>query len=126
MIKIDLSDGFYRVPIKAEDVPRLGVVLPKKAVQPTNIAFPVTLPMGWAESPPFFCATTETVVDLANDWLHHWDPPKHPLEDVAATLPELIPGHHMITQPPPKKGNRGTIVPPRRKYQRRKHRFLLL
>ena len=30
------------------------------------IAIPLVLTMGWSESPPAFCATTETVADLAN------------------------------------------------------------
>ena len=30
------------------------------------IRFPLVLLMGWAESPPAFCAGTETVADLAN------------------------------------------------------------
>ena len=32
----------------------------------TMVAFPLVLPMGWVESPPQFCAVTETVADLAN------------------------------------------------------------
>jgi hypothetical protein len=29
------------------------------------IGLPLSLPVGWKESPPIFCATTETVADLA-------------------------------------------------------------
>ena len=30
------------------------------------VAIPLTLPMGWKNSPPLFCTATETVADLAN------------------------------------------------------------
>ena len=30
------------------------------------IGFPMILPMGWVDSPPFLCAITKTVADLAN------------------------------------------------------------
>jgi hypothetical protein len=43
--------------------------------------------MGWTESPPYFCVLTETVIDLVNERLGHWDPPIHPLETVASTPP---------------------------------------
>ncbi len=46
------------------------------------------LPMGWTESPPWFCAVTETIVDLANDYCGtSWDPPTHRLEGIASSTP---------------------------------------
>ena len=42
--------------------------------------------MGWVESPPAFCAGTETIADLANARSNR-PLPKHPLEDVALTQP---------------------------------------
>ena len=57
--------------------------------------------MGWTESPPYFCTTTETIVDLANLYSHStWDPPSHPLEVPSATA-ALWDGHLTITVPPP-------------------------
>jgi hypothetical protein len=51
-IKIDLTDGFYRVFIRAEDIPKLGVAFPcLDAKEPLIVAFPLALPMGWTESP---------------------------------------------------------------------------
>jgi hypothetical protein len=52
LAKIDLADGFYRVWLQIADIPKLGVVLPTSPGQPPLIAFPLTLPMGWVESPP--------------------------------------------------------------------------
>jgi hypothetical protein len=30
------------------------------------LVLPLVIPMGWTESPPHFCAVTETVADLTN------------------------------------------------------------
>ncbi len=90
LLKIDLSDGFYRVQVDPERVPGLGVVLPSDEKSSPLIAFPLVLPMGWCESPPHFCALTETVTDLANRYVERWDPPLHPLEKLASTPPTDI------------------------------------
>jgi hypothetical protein len=86
LLKIDLSDGFYRIRLKAEDTPRLAVAMPHRPGEPARIAVPLTSTMGWVESPPWFTSTTETVVDLANEWLTSWDPPQHLLEWEASTM----------------------------------------
>jgi hypothetical protein len=102
LIKIDLSDGFYRIQVKPEDVPQLGVILPREPDAPPLIAFPLALPMGWTESPPYFCAATETVKDLANAYFKRWDPPTHPLESLAGSPPTLPPGRPTRTIPTPR------------------------
>jgi hypothetical protein len=48
--KIDIADGFYRISINAEDVPKLGVMFPAKG-EPL-VGFPLVLPMGWMQPPP--------------------------------------------------------------------------
>jgi hypothetical protein len=55
----------------------------------------LVLPMGWEESPPFFCAFTETVADLTNAKLQRpaFRPKPHHLDDLAQTV---------RTDPPPK------------------------
>ena len=66
----------------------LGVAFPVAPGEPPLVALPLVLPMGWTESPPYFCSATEKIVDLANDLAHStWSPPPHPLEVVAATTP---------------------------------------
>lgn len=66
MAKVDIADGFYRVGLRAQDIQALGVAIPTPPGTDPLVAFPLTLPMGWRNSPPYFCAITETVVDLTN------------------------------------------------------------
>ena len=44
--------------------------------------------MGWAESPPYFCAVTETVADVANTRLQDptYTPPAHKLDEMASSI----------------------------------------
>jgi len=68
LAKIDLADGYYRVPISAQAALNLAVVIPSDIPENPSplIAIPLSLPMGWADSPPYFCAVTETIADMAN------------------------------------------------------------
>ena len=85
-IKIDLADGFYRVWVRAADVPKLGVAFPALDGEEPLIAFPLALPMGWTESPPYFCAVTETIADVANQRILKWrHPMRHRLERLASS-----------------------------------------
>jgi hypothetical protein len=94
LAKIDIADGFYRVWLQTADLQKLGVVLPTSPGRPPLIAFPLTLPMGWVESPPYFTTLTETACDLANLRLRTRNTTRtlstaaHRLEAVAATPPE--------------------------------------
>ena len=69
IIKVDVADDFYRIHLAPCDIPTLGVTLPFSHEGEPLIAFPLTLPMGWVNSPPLFCSATETVCDLANQQL---------------------------------------------------------
>ena len=64
-MKLYIADGFYRVGLSPEDVPSLGVCLPLGPDKKPLVAFPLVILIGWVESPPQFCAITETVADLA-------------------------------------------------------------
>jgi hypothetical protein len=75
LLKVDLSDGFYCISVHNDDLTKLGVVFPTAVGEEPMVAFPLVLPMGWTENPLIFCAATETVVDLANQYMEHWDPP---------------------------------------------------
>jgi len=66
MAKIDLADGYYRVPLSAHAALTLAVILPDDLNSGPLLGIPLSLPMGWKESPPYFCAFTETCADLAN------------------------------------------------------------
>ena len=58
MVKADVSDGFYRIGIRPEDAPKLGLIFPSGADEEPMGAIPLTLPMSWKNSPPLFCTTT--------------------------------------------------------------------
>lgn len=92
MAKIDVADGFYRVWVQIADVPKLGVILPTSPGCKPLIAFPLALPMGWVESPPYFTVLTETACDRANVMLSTRNESRlneaHRLEAVAATPPD--------------------------------------
>jgi hypothetical protein len=90
MAKIDLADGFYRLWLAARGIPNLGVVFSTYDDEEPLVAFPLTLPIGWVESPPYFCTATETLANLANAVPTQRNLPPHPLEHLADTLPPPI------------------------------------
>ncbi|KAL3823171.1 hypothetical protein ACHAXA_010055 [Cyclostephanos tholiformis] len=92
LLKLDISDGFYRIGLAIDDIPKLGVAFPSLPHQETLIAFPLVLPMGWTNSPPIFFTATETVADLANAHIAVGaTAPPHPLDDLAESIPPVEP-----------------------------------
>ena len=88
MAKIDLADGYYRIALQLEDIPKLGVIFPSNNDKELLVAFPLVLPMGWVKSAPYFCAATETVADVANEQImQQARPPPHQLDQVVDTPP---------------------------------------
>ena len=80
-------------------MPKLGVALPTSSCAVQLVAFPLALPMGWAEPPPFFTALAKMACDLANQQLHTDDAqPRqtHRLEAVAATPPTDFEVSHRV------------------------------
>ena len=70
--KVDLKDGFWRMVVNQKDAWNFCYVLPstknnQQTIDNTEIVVPHALQMGWAESPPFFCAATETARDIIQD-----------------------------------------------------------
>jgi hypothetical protein len=66
--KLDIKDGFWRLVVNEKDAWNFCYVLPHKTKQKTDlddtlIVVPHSLQMGWCESPPFFCASSETARD---------------------------------------------------------------
>lgn len=91
IMKVDLSDGFYRLCLNIDDIPKLGVTFPSATME-NLVAFPLVLPMGWKNSPPAFCTATETIADLANTSLQTQLPSQtHPLSKHAESLDEKLP-----------------------------------
>jgi hypothetical protein len=89
--KIDIMDTFYRVGIRADDVPKLGIIFPAQTEEEPWIGLLLVLPMGCKQSPPLITATTENAADLtnarllANDGSYH-----HRLELVSESPVKLI------------------------------------
>jgi hypothetical protein len=90
LCKVDISDGFYRVGLRPADILKMGVVISSLASnQDPLIAFPLVLPMGWKNSPPYFCAITETLADVTNERIrrHQW-PQRHRMDRLADLIPD--------------------------------------
>jgi hypothetical protein len=88
LIKVDIADGFYRIWVNTDDIPKLAVSLPPLEGTEPLLALPLVLPMGWTQSPPLFCAATETATDMANLRLkRNWKPGPHRLDAVAESQP---------------------------------------
>jgi len=94
MMKIDIADGCYHIWLSVADIPKLSVALQVGPDGVQLVAFPLVLPMGWVESPPYFCAVTETVADLVNRTLDEQHPiaEHHRLDEVADSPPPEYPG----------------------------------
>ena len=95
LMKVDLSDGFYRIGLNIGDIPKLGVVFPTEPGEEPLVAFPLVLPMGWRNSPPIFSTATETIADLTNQRLLDETPAQpHPLDEQAE---QVIPESPLLT-----------------------------
>lgn len=84
LAKYDVTDGFYNIQLQPNDALMLATILPCKPGETPLVAIPLALTMGWTESPPTFCALTETVCDLVNWNINKTNLPPHRLEEVAA------------------------------------------
>ena len=91
MAKYDLKDGFYRVHLRPAHCVKLAVVLPRYEGLPPLVAVPLSLTMGWKNSPPTFCSLTETIADVCNDRLYKRHAPPHRLEPLAVDLDKVPP-----------------------------------
>jgi hypothetical protein len=66
LCQFNIKDGFYHMFLKADDCPRLAIILPKYNGEEQLVAIPMASTMGWVELPPTFCTMSETVTDLTN------------------------------------------------------------
>ena len=90
-MKIDIANGFYRIPLNVDDIPKLGVVFPVREKEEPLVAFPLVLPMGWVNSPPAFCAATETSADIANAFIRSGkEPDTHSLDAMAGRMDQMV------------------------------------
>ena len=66
MAKWDIKDGFWRLDCKAGEEWNFAYVLPSSfGSDDIQLVVPTSLQMGWIESPPYFCAASETARDVA-------------------------------------------------------------
>jgi hypothetical protein len=65
MAKFDIKDGFWRLDCKEGEEWNFVYVLPQPEGEPIRLVVPTSLQMGWVESPPYFCAASETARDVA-------------------------------------------------------------
>jgi hypothetical protein len=72
---------------------KLATLMPRYEGEEQLLAVPLVLTMGWTNSPPTFCAASETVADLANANLFRRTVPPHRLEHLASA--------HDVWEPPP-------------------------
>ena len=88
LFKVDIADGFYRIWLNIADIPKLACAIPPLYGDEPLLALPLVLPMGWTQSPPYFCAATKTIADITNKRLaNRWPAPPHRLEALAASAP---------------------------------------
>ena len=106
ILKMDVLDGFYRIGVRPEDAPKLGLIFPSGAYKEPMVATPLTLPMGWKNPPPVLCTATEMVADLANESLRSPQPIRpHKLDNRAESVapppaPPLAKKHAQLTCDP--------------------------
>ena len=83
--KCDIKDGFWRMVVSLMDAWNFAYTLPSstklKQLDDIEIVVPHALQMGWSESPPYFCAATETGRDVIQSYFSKEGTiPPHPLE----------------------------------------------
>ena len=84
---MDIKGGFWRMVCEEGEEWNFAYTLQNHKGEPVEIVVPFALQMGWALSPPFFCAAPKTARDVASSYAAETIGalPQHPLED--KTLP---------------------------------------
>ena len=83
--KIDIKDGYWRMIVHEDDSWNFCYTIPPEStstpLDDIQIVVPCSLQMGWCESPPFFCAASETARDIIEHLIQtNIQLPEHPLE----------------------------------------------
>ena len=67
LMKIDLSNKFYRINLNINAIPKLAVIFPTKPGEPPLVAFLLVVPMGQKNNLSIFSTTTtQTMANLVN------------------------------------------------------------
>ena len=69
MAKWDIKDGVWRLDSQEGAEWNFAYVLPQVEGEPIKLVVPTSLQMGWIESPPYFCAASETGRDVAGQYV---------------------------------------------------------
>ncbi len=67
MEKWEIKDGFWHIDCTEGGEWNYVYVLPQPEGGPIKLVVPTSLQMGWVESPPYFCAATETAWDVVTE-----------------------------------------------------------
>jgi hypothetical protein len=87
--KINVGRVLWRMMVAEESKWSFCYIMPDPDGNPKRIVAPSALQMGWAESPPFFCAATQEGQDVIEYLIDKkFDRPPHPLEPYI--IPEEI------------------------------------
>ena len=80
--KLYIKDGFWRLAVSYIDTWNFCYVIPQakkvKNIEDIEVVVPNCLQMGCCESPPFFCAASETARYVIDTLLHEVNLPQHP------------------------------------------------
>ena len=83
--KLDIEDSFWRMAVSNADTWNFCYVLAQldqsSNIKDTLLVVPNCLQMGWCESPPFFCAASETARDVIEALLQESSLLKHHMEE---------------------------------------------
>ena len=103
--KLDIKDGYWRMVVSDKDAWHFCYMItpePSTPIEDILIVVPHSLQMGWRESPPYFCAATETARDVIQNMFVTLPPlPHHPLEEkmyASTTVPNVIPPPELQTE----------------------------
>ena len=67
MSKLDVTDAYHHGTLKPSQVGAFAYVVPSVPEDDVVlVCIDLVLPMGWVDSPKFFCAFSETLTDVAN------------------------------------------------------------
>ncbi|KAL7465644.1 hypothetical protein ACHAXS_005969 [Conticribra weissflogii] len=89
--KFDVKDGFWNLKTVEGEEWNFCHHYPKHGKGGTKLVVPLSLNMGWVDSPPYFCVSSETGQDVAADYAGRpvGSIPPHKFSAITETAPEF-------------------------------------